>query len=422
MNRQQAIARLLILCPFATELDIDRALDNAVIRGADEVGRYRVSWSQEEGFIMGPAASAPSLHEGLRHAAVLAGQVPGLLGFRPEMSVVVVGAASSGRAVPTLRYDLPESPQSAAEIAEHAASVLAASGADAATVICYCPAEAAMGAAAAFRERLPLAGLQVTGLVRCEDGSRCWCLCGDPSCEASAPVPVLSPGFGRVLPDRAALAATLAPVTGPAAAAADREIQDAAARATVLTTREVFERGYRAVSGAISAYRAGGQAISGRALAELAVPLSAVPMRDIAWAWMDPEFAADHQRLWTDVMRQVPSRYRAAPASLLAFTAWQQGNGALANIALDRALEAEPDYSMAQLLRQALDSGAPPSAARLPMSPEQVAESYGLPAPAPLSGRPRPVRSVRRPAAARRRGLERGLPQIEAEGPLQVLA
>jgi hypothetical protein len=422
MNRQQAIARLLILCPFATELDVDRALDNAVIRGADEVGRYRVSWSQEEGFILPAAASGPSLHEGLKHAAVVAGQVPGLLGFRPEMSVVVVGAASSGRAVPTLRYDLPESPQSAAEIAEHAASVLAASGADAATVICYGPAEAAIGAAAAFRERLPLAGLQVTGMVRCADGFPvCRCLCGDPSCEASAPVPVLSPGFGRVLPDRAALAATLAPVTGPAAAAADREIQDAAARATVLTTREVFERGYRAVSGAISAYRAGGQAISGRALAELAVPLSAVPMRDIAWAWMDPEFAADHQRLWTDVMRQVPPRYRAAPASLLAFTAWQQGNGALANIALDRALEAEPDYSMAQLLRQALDSGAPPSVARLPMSPEQVAESYGLPAPPSLGGRPRPVRSMR-PAAARRRRLERGMPQIEAEGPLRGLA
>ena len=421
MNRQQAIARLLILCPGASELLIDRALDNAVIRGGDEVGGHRITWSQEEGFIMGPAASAPSLHEGLRHAAVLAGQVPGLLGFRPEMSVVVVGASSSGRAVPTLRYDLPESPQAAAEMAEHAASVLAASGADAATVFCYGPAEA-MGPAAVFRERLPLAGLQVTGVVRCEDGSRCWCLCGDPSCEASAPVPVLSPGFGRVLPDRAALAATLAPVTGPAAAAADHEIRRAAARATVLTTREVFERGYMAVSGAISAYRAGGQAISGRALAELAVPLSAVPMRDIAWAWMDPEFAADHQRLWTDVMRQVPPRYRAAPASLLAFTAWQQGNGALANMALDRALEADPDYSMAQLLRQALDGGAPPSLARLPMSAEQVAESYCLPAPPSLAGHPRPVRSLRRQAAARRRGLERGVPEIEAEGPLQDLA
>jgi hypothetical protein len=31
---------------------------------------------------------------------------------------------------------------------------------------------------------------------------------------------------------------------------------------------------------------------------------------------------------------------------------------------------------MAQLLRQAIDSGAPPSLARLPMTPEEVAASY----------------------------------------------
>ena len=31
---------------------------------------------------------------------------------------------------------------------------------------------------------------------------------------------------------------------------------------------------------------------------------------------------------------------------------------------------------MAQLLRQAIDSGAPPSLARIPMTPEEVAASY----------------------------------------------
>jgi hypothetical protein len=31
---------------------------------------------------------------------------------------------------------------------------------------------------------------------------------------------------------------------------------------------------------------------------------------------------------------------------------------------------------MARLLRRALDSGAPPSVARLPMTPEEVAASY----------------------------------------------
>ena len=56
--------------------------------------------------------------------------------------------------------------------------------------------------------------------------------------------------------------------------------------------------------------------------------------------------------------------------------AWQQGNGALANVALDRALADDPGYSMALLLRQVIDSGAPPSLARLPMTPDEVAASY----------------------------------------------
>ena len=61
---------------------------------------------------------------------------------------------------------------------------------------------------------------------------------------------------------------------------------------------------------------------------------------------------------------------------LFAFVAWQAGDGALANVALDRALADEPGYSMAQLLRQVITAGAPPSLARLPMTPEEVAASY----------------------------------------------
>ena len=53
---------------------------------------------------------------------------------------------------------------------------------------------------------------------------------------------------------------------------------------------------------------------------------------------MDPEHHAAHARLWTDLTRRACPGYVAAPAALLAFTAWQAGNGALANLALDRAL------------------------------------------------------------------------------------
>ena len=61
---------------------------------------------------------------------------------------------------------------------------------------------------------------------------------------------------------------------------------------------------------------------------------------------------------------------------MLAFVAWQQDDGALANVALDRAPADSRRYSMAKLLRRAPDSGAPPSMARLPMTPEEVAASY----------------------------------------------
>jgi len=130
------------------------------------------------------------------------------------------------------------------------------------------------------------------------------------------------------------------------------------------------------VAGALAAYRGGGRFATDDQVAWLSLSLSSLRIRDDAWARMDPVYRAAHTRLWTDVVRRAERGYLPAPASLLAFTAWQCGNGALANVALDRALEADPGYSMALLLRSTIDAGAPPSLARLPMTPEEVAASY----------------------------------------------
>ncbi len=91
---------------------------------------------------------------------------------------------------------------------------------------------------------------------------------------------------------------------------------------------------------------------------------------------MEPAHREAHLRLWTDLTRRARPGHVAPAASLLAFVAWQCGNGALANVALDRALADDPEYSMAQLLREAIDAGAPPRLARLPMTPQEVAASY----------------------------------------------
>ncbi|MDA8434615.1 MAG: DUF4192 domain-containing protein [Actinomycetales bacterium] len=51
----------------------------------------------------------------------------------------------------------------------------------------------------------------------------------------------------------------------------------------------------------------------------------------------------------------------AAPvASVLAVCAWVAGDGAAARVALDRALDADPSYSLAALVAAALDAGTPP--------------------------------------------------------------
>jgi hypothetical protein len=118
--------------------------------------------------------------------------------------------------------------------------------------------------------------------------------------------------------------------------------------------------------------------------------MQALPVRDDAWARMTPERSAEHVAFWSDVVRRVPDEAVAGPASMLAFCAWQEGNGALAQIALDRAQAAQPDYSLASLLREAVSAGLPPSAAVPPMTPAEVEQSYREPEAGPKAEPPGP--------------------------------
>jgi hypothetical protein len=186
------------------------------------------------------------------------------------------------------------------------------------------------------------------------------------------------------------LAATVAALGGEAGESMDRATRRAEQHAARLMTQAAGSgrtgQGRRGLAGAgldaiaevIGRYRHGGRPVTDQEAAWLTVALRDLRVRDDAWARMDPAHRAAHQRLWTDLTRRARPGYVPGPASLLAFTAWQSGNGALANVALDRALADDPQYSMANLLRQVITSGAPPSLARVPMTPEQVAASYEI--------------------------------------------
>jgi hypothetical protein len=71
--------------------------------------------------------------------------------------------------------------------------------------------------------------------------------------------------------------------------------------------------------------------------------------------------AGGHVELWRDVVRRTPLDLLAAPAALLGFAAWLAGDGALAWCAVERSQQAEPDYSLAGLLAEALVNAIPPT-------------------------------------------------------------
>jgi hypothetical protein len=324
--------------------------------------------------------------------------VPHLLGFVPANSLVVLGVAPPRhRARIVLRFDLPDPPDAATSttIANHAVSVLIRQHLTTAIVVGYGPGPLVSPLADAMRETAAAANLPLRDVLRVDQGRYWSYLCRNPDCcrpqgvpfdaEAHPLAAAMATKGGELLSGREALAATVAPVTGTAAEAMKRETArserlaarlDSESADVGMSQQPLVHRGLAAVQAAITHYREGGAIELSSSFAWLALVLTSLRVRDDAWARMDPDHQQAHQRLWTDLTRRAQAGYVATPASLLAFVAWQGGNGALANVALDRALADDPAYSMALLLRDAIDAGAPPSMARLPMTPEQVAASY----------------------------------------------
>ena len=332
---------------------------------------------------------------------VLLTVIPHLLGFVPQASLVVLGTEPpNDRIKVTLRYDLPDPPGAgiAADIAEHAVGVLGSQRLAAMMAVGYGPETLVDPVAGALRDAARKAGIELRDVLRVED-RRYWSYrCADETCCPVAGTPfdpgahsaaaAMASAGNRVLADRAAVAARVAPLGGIAAQSMRQATRRAEQHASQLLAKVrksarigavrqmIAAEGLNAVGAMIATYRAGGKYTTDYQIAWITVALRDLRVRDDAWARMDPAYLDAHRRLWIDMTRRAQPGYVAAPAALLAFVAWQSGDGALANVALDRALADEPRYSMALLLRQVISAGAPPSLARLPMTPEEVAASY----------------------------------------------
>ena len=317
-----------------------------------------------------------------KNPADLLAMVPYFLGFHPEDSVVVLTLGRADRPFHA-RMDLPADPAEAPALVDYLASVAGRHGLKRVAVMVYSrDAEAAAALGLALAARLEADGLGVPVALRA-DGDRWFCLhvpC-DRGCPAEGtPYDVAAHPFtaeavldGRVtFASRDALRESL--VGGDpaevdavcAGAAAALERFRAAARHPLGPPAPERARAHLVAEGhwvghRVRQFLGDRLRLGAEDVGRLLVALTSIEVRDVAWAEMTRANAADHVDLWRDVVRRSPLELLAPPAALLGFAAWLLGDGALAWCAVDRCREADPDYSLAGLLAEALAGAVPPS-------------------------------------------------------------
>ncbi|MEU1980287.1 DUF4192 domain-containing protein [Nocardia sp. NPDC019395] len=107
-----------------------------------------------------------------------------------------------------------------------------------------------------------------------------------------------------------------------------------------------------------------GAELAARELAEIAVALRDRELRDCMFALAGTAHAEAAEQLWVRLTSALRGADRAETAALLGYFAYVRGDGPFAGIALDAALEADPQHSMAALLHTALEAGMRPERLR----------------------------------------------------------
>jgi hypothetical protein len=188
-------------------------------------------------------------------------------------------------------------------------------------------------------------------------------------------------GGQEILPNRAALAAKLDPVSGPHRVWLNHGAETVAEQVAAMLSNSpnvgMDEIAMADLAPALEAALARRRLTDDQAL-RLAVWATTIPVRDALWALITPDNARDMFAVWSHVVRCAPPWMSPASLSLTGFASWLSGDGALALIAAERALAIDPDYTLAGLLLRLLEAGVPPSSWR-PLADEEQASAQITP-------------------------------------------
>lgn len=318
--------------------------------------------------------------------------VPYLFGYEPLRSLVIIGLKGiRARLATSMRVDIPPKDH-LADVVESSLRLLGRDLPDRVILVIYPDSDGAPPGALhhAYAVAFAETGVGVDDVIVVHDG-RWWSLhCVNPRCCPLEGTPIVDAdafvkaataamlGMDVPLESREALYARVRAVEGAAANRMARALdkacddycdgaKDLDRDAGVALFDARLEEGRRRIEEGIAVMAAGpDQArLSDQEAAWIIVALADTRLRDAALEdAMLGVVSEEAEAFWLDLTRRAVYDWAAAPATVAAIIGWQAGSGTRARIAIERALECDPDYALARLVEQALDAGLPPQAMR----------------------------------------------------------
>ena len=338
--------------------------------------------------------------------------VPVVLGFHPQESLVVLSIGPEPKRLGlTLRGDLRDC-RLDEQFVPRTADVLVRNGAHAALLVVFTDGPDEHGLlpddllVTLLADELESAGVEVREQLLVRDG-RWWSYActgsccpreGTPLLEGTSVLQAQAVVEGRVLlPDRAALAATIA---GPpeGSEAATRVLWELVDREQRLAERFVagLDDGWGLVEHATEVVERFRSLVvrvvppTEDELPDLLVGLDSRAVRDAVLGTLPDVELEAAQRLLVLLLRTAVPPWGVAPATMLAHCSWRSGGGAITNLALDRALGEDPDCVLARYVAHGMRYGVRPGPDHGVRAPEvAVAESVRALTDPPLRRRDR---------------------------------
>lgn len=317
--------------------------------------------------------------------------VPFLIGFHPSQSLVLI-SVKDGAIGLAMRIDLPD------HLASDAIDLLAQhfikEEAEAALLVAYMPVDREDGDSIliAMGAGLIRHGISIQESIVVRDGRYRSIICRDVECcpEIGLELPTIESSqiaAEHVVAGIPMPFATIDDLVASLAAdstSSDFDWSDQVADFFIAEDSEELvalrRDGIETMELLIDEYRIGRGPTDRALVARMIGRMSDVQVRDYALGVHQEDTFDLYFTMWRELLRLAPRGFVAPIACIVAAMAYESGDGALAQKALDRAFDDDDRYPLASLLRRVFNAGWPPesfTSMRTELHPKVIAAIFG---------------------------------------------